>query len=242
MQLLDLGRKGYQETFELQKRLLEDRVQDRIPDTLILVEHPPIYTVGKAMSATGPYPSAVHVPELGPVPVLAVDRGGKMTYHGPGQIVGYPIFHLAHKDIRRFLKDMEKVMAAAVASVGLTGRPCPENLELEPGQLETGLWVGDHKIGSIGIHVRHWVSYHGFALNVCPDMRYFQAIEPCGFKGDVLSSVAYEKELTNEAGLALMEPLKAELAKDFAELSAYYAQIKANAGTGAGANAQTASL
>ena len=239
MQLLDIGRKGYQETFELQKKLLEDRIQDRIPDTLILVEHPPIYTVGKAMGAANAHPAVVHVPELGPVPVLTVDRGGKMTYHGPGQIVGYPIFQLTHKDIRRFLKDMEKVLAAAVASVGLTGRPCPENLELEPGQLETGLWVGDHKIGSIGIHVRHWVSYHGFALNVCPDMRYFQAIEPCGFKGDVLSSVAYEKELSNEAGLALMGPLKAELAKDFGKLSAYYGQIKA---ASAAASAQTASL
>jgi lipoate-protein ligase B len=226
MKLLDLGRRGYAETLEIQKQTLEDRVQGRCEDTLIIVEHPPVYTVGRAMSKTTTLPAAVHVPELGPVPVVAVDRGGKMTYHGPGQIVAYPIFHLAHKDVRRFLKDLEKVMSTAVQAVGLPGRPTPESLELEPGQLETGLWVGDHKIGSIGVHIRHWVGYHGIALNVYPDMRYFQAIEPCGFKGDVLSSVLLEKKLPVTAGPALYDEVKAEIIKGFGELAVYYADVR----------------
>jgi lipoate-protein ligase B len=211
---------------EIQKKTLEERVQGSCEDTLIIVEHPPVYTVGRAMSKTTPLPAAVHVPELGPVPVVAVDRGGKMTYHGPGQIVAYPIFHLAHKDVRRFLKDLEKVMAAAVLAVGLPGRPTPETLELEPGQLETGLWVGDHKVGSIGVHIKHWVSYHGIALNVHPDMRYFQAIEPCGFKGDVLSSVLLEKGLAPDAGPALYDEVKAHIVSGFTELAAYYAEVR----------------
>ncbi len=225
MELIDLGRRGYAEALEIQKKVLEARIQDQCPDTLIIVEHPPVYTVGRAMSKTTVLPATVHVPELGPVPVVAVDRGGKMTYHGPGQIVAYPIFRLAHRDVRRFLKDLEKVMVASVQAVGLPGRPTPETLALEPGQLETGLWVGDRKLGSIGVHIKHWVAYHGVALNVHPDMRYFQAIEPCGFKGDVLSSVLAEKSLPEAEGPALLETVKAELIKGFEKLAAYYVEL-----------------
>lgn len=229
MELIDLGRCGYQEALELQKQILEERVQDKRPDTLILVEHPPIYTVGRAMSVSGEYPAAVPVAgELSSVPVVAVDRGGKMTWHGPGQITGYPIFKLVHKDVRRYLRDMEKVIAKTVNGLGLAGRPTPETLELEPGQLETGLWVGDHKVASIGVHIKHWVSYHGFALNVYPDLRYFQAIEPCGFKGDVMSSLLLEKGLTPEEGPELMAEVKRELSLGFAKLAKYYKELAAD--------------
>jgi lipoate-protein ligase B len=227
MEVIDLGRCGYQEALELQKKILEERVQEKRPDTLILVEHQPIYTVGRAMSQSQNYPSSVTVPGLGEVPVVAVDRGGKMTWHGPGQITGYPIFHLAHRDIRRYLRDMEKVMAKAVAAVGLTGRPTPESLELEPGQLETGLWIGDHKVASIGVHIKHWVSYHGFALNVHPDMRYFNAIEPCGFKGDVMSSLLLEMGVDAAVGPVLMNDTKAALVEGFQKLANYYKDVTA---------------
>ncbi len=234
MELLDLGRKGYLETLEIQKKVLEERIAGRIPDTLILVEHSPIYTVGRAMSKTQEYPQSIVVPDVETVPVLAVDRGGKMTWHGPGQVVGYPIFKLAHKDVRRYLRDIEKVLCASVQMLGLPGRPTPENLELEAGQLETGLWVGDRKIGSIGIHVKQWVSYHGFALNVHPDLRYFSAIEPCGFRGNIMSSVVdrlgAEASVdpaadTAHAKAELFARTKDILTSAFQELADYYEEV-----------------
>lgn len=230
MQVLDLGRKGYQETLELQKKLLDQRIQGLIEDALILVEHQPVYTAGRALVKEGSAPASVVVPELGSLPVIAVERGGKMTFHGPGQLVGYPIFSLSQRDIRQFLRDLERILITVVGRLGLSARPCPENLELEAGQLDTGVWVGDSKIGSIGIAVRHWTSYHGFALNIAPDLRYFQAIEPCGFDGHVISSIAQEKELSKEAALALTESIKLDLIGRFTELSRHYSQSQQSAG------------
>lgn len=241
MQLIDLGRRGYQEALEIQKECLEKRIAGEIPDTLILVEHTPIYTAGRAQTKEGSAPASVVVPEVGPVPVVAVERGGKMTYHGPGQLVGYPVFALTHRDIRQFLRDIERILIATVGKVGLSARPCPETLELEAGQLDTGVWVGDFKIGSIGIAVRQWVSFHGFALNVAPELKYFQAIEPCGFDGHIISSIARERELNESAALDLMPLIKGELVSKFTDLSARYEQLaKSTAESSAGAGADFA--
>lgn len=186
MKILDLGVKDYTEVWNLQKDLLEKRISNQIDDTLILVEHSPIYTVGRG--------SRVHDTSLAGVPVVEIERGGKMTFHGPGQLVGYPIFRLDHRDLRRYLRNLEQTLVCVVKRVaGLQARPSPESLVLEPDQLQTGVWIGDRKIASIGIAVRHWVAYHGFALNISTDLKYFQAIEPCGFHGSVMTSV--EREL-----------------------------------------------
>src|SRR4051812_442138 len=111
MQVLDLGVKSYSETWELQKQLLEQRARGEIEDTLILVEHPPVFTMGRS-GAEGP--SEIKVRRLGNVPVVAVERGGKITFHGPGQLVGYPIFALPHHDLRRYLRDLERLLMSTL--------------------------------------------------------------------------------------------------------------------------------
>lgn len=230
MDVLDLGRKSYQETWELQKQLVESRAQGLIPDTLVLVEHEPVYTVGRAgVTASADTPSAVeHAPseikvrKLGVVPVVEVERGGKLTYHGPGQLVGYPIFALPHRDLRRYLRDMERILMSALQEqTMLPARPCPETLLLDPGQLQTGVWIRDKKIASIGIAVRKWVAYHGFALNLSTDLRYFEAVEPCGFAGSIMTTVA-EKMGADVNIVAISANLRRSIIEKFAALSEDY--------------------
>ncbi|MGP8078076.1 MAG: lipoyl(octanoyl) transferase LipB [Thermoplasmata archaeon] len=176
--VVDWGRREYSASLEAMRGLVRDRRAGRIEDTLVLVEHPPVVTVGVegddgAAAASG-------------LPVVSVERGGKATYHGPGQQVGYPIVDIdrRNRDVRRFVRDVESLVARTVAPLGIVaghvaGRP--------------GVWVdGRRKIGSIGIAVDHWVSFHGFALNVDPDLAAFERFHPCGFDGSVMTSVARE--------------------------------------------------
>lgn len=195
MDLLDLGRQDYRAVWDLQKELVEKRVDGRIPNTLILVEHDPVYTVGRAWHAgrAGMPQEYLDVRALGRVPVHQIERGGKLTYHGPGQIVGYPIVSIPGHDLRKYLRELELAIIDAIADeTGLSAAGQPKDLPLEPGQLYTGVWIGNRKVASIGVAVRHWVGYHGFALNVSTDLRYFQAVNPCGFSGDVMTTL--EKE------------------------------------------------
>lgn len=234
MDVLDLGRKTYQEAWELQKQLVDKRAAGEIADTLLLVEHEPVYTVGRAgMSAPGDdtvsaaqhAPAEIKVRKLGAVPVVEVERGGKLTYHGPGQLVGYPIFSLQHHDLRRYLRDLERILMSALnEETMLPARPCPETLLLEPGQLQTGVWIRDRKLASIGIAVRKWVSYHGFALNVSTDLRYFEAVEPCGFNGSIMTTVA--EQMGKDADMAVIcENLKKSVIAKFTELSKSYGEF-----------------
>jgi lipoyl(octanoyl) transferase len=228
MQVLDLGLKSYSETWELQKELVQKRADGLIEDTLILVEHYPVYTVGRAgmgsldeeASAAQHAPQSIKVRKLGEVPVVEIERGGKLTFHGPGQLVGYPIFALPHHNLRTYLRDLERVLMTVLAEETLLpARPCPETLLLEPGQLQTGVWIRDKKIASIGIAVKRWVSYHGFALNLSTDLRYFEAIEPCGFSGSIMTSLA--REMGPDANISnLTSNIKRELVGRFSELSA----------------------
>jgi lipoate-protein ligase B len=204
MKILDLGRKNYLETYEIQKQLLQERILDKIEDTLILVEHDPVYTVGRSGfssdSNNGMPLKTIFVPSLKKeVDLVQIERGGKITFHGPGQIVGYPIFKMQAHDIRRFLSMIEQkvidaihIVAKNFSILGLKANRYPESLELEPGQLQTGVWIRNKKIASIGIAVKHWVSFHGFALNVVTDLRYFQAIDPCGFSGEIMTNLKQE--------------------------------------------------
>lgn len=233
MQVLDLGLKSYQETWELQKQLMEKRADGQIEDTLILVEHLPVYTVGRAGVASSDTsresdqalseaPGEIKVRKLGSVKVVEVERGGKLTFHGPGQLVGYPIFSLPHHDLRRYLRDMERIlMSTLTEATALPARPCPESLLLEPGQLQTGVWIRDKKIASIGIAVKRWVTYHGFALNLTTDLRYFEAVEPCGFQGNIMTTVAAELGASAEMN-ELSRHIKCALIAKFGELSASY--------------------
>lgn len=232
MEILDLGRKSYMEAWQLQKQLVEKRALGAIEDTLVFVEHEPVYTVGRAaqgssdqVSEEAVNTSMIDVRKLGQVPVIEVERGGKLTFHGPGQIVGYPIFYLPNHDLRSYLREMERILMSVVSEQALlTVKPCPETLFLEPGQLQTGVWIRDRKLASIGIAVRKWVSFHGFALNVATDLRYFEAIEPCGFNGSVMTTL--EKELGGVGDMrVLMSNLKKALAEKFIELSKSYSMI-----------------
>ncbi len=222
MKILDLcsvsGAKDYESTWALQKELVEARARDEIEDTLILVEHDPVYTMGRSSSETT---KSIRVAGLGDVPVVAVERGGKLTFHGPGQLVGYPIFKLTHRDLRRYLRDIEgALMSALREEAELPAKPCPENLSLEPGQLGTGVWIRDRKIASIGIAVKHWVSYHGFALNLSTDLRYFMAVNPCGFSGDVMTSVSVENRASDSP------KVKSRIVRNFENISAALKRIE----------------
>ena len=172
--LLDLGLRDYIEVWRLQRKLVELRAKKAIPDTLILVEHPHVFTVGKAVA--GEAPAAIEG-----VPVFKIERGGQWTYHGLGQLVGYPILDLdaRQRDIHVFLRSIEETLIRALAKFGIAGER----------QEQTGVWVRDKKIASIGAAIRNWVSFHGFALNVNTDLNYFQKISPCGFPGSTMTSM-----------------------------------------------------
>jgi lipoyl(octanoyl) transferase len=172
-----LGTVAYAAALEMQEAMVHARMRDRIGDTLLILEHPHVYTLGRG--ADERYLLARR-PE---VPVYRVSRGGQVTYHGPGQLVGYPILKLEGRarDVHRYLRMLEDVMIEALARRGVTSAR---------RQGLTGVWVGATKIGSIGVGIRRWVTLHGFALNVCCDLSLFEAIVPCGITGCVMTSVA----------------------------------------------------
>ncbi len=175
----DAGRLPYAEALALQKDTVRRRVAKEIPDTLILVEHPPVITMGKMAKQE-------HiVARRDDVEVVTTPRGGDVTYHGPGQIVGYPIVDLTaiNLDLKKYLEGLEEVMIRAVAPYGITaGRTAGM----------TGAWVGNRKIGAIGVRVEKWVTSHGFALNANTDLSGFDLIIPCGLQGKGVTSIARE--------------------------------------------------
>ncbi|MGQ9532490.1 MAG: lipoyl(octanoyl) transferase LipB, partial [Desulfotomaculales bacterium] len=178
------GRREYAATWRLQERLRRLRRAGKIPDTLVLVEHPHVYTIGRA-GGWEYLLVAREVLEARGVPVLEVDRGGSITYHGPGQLAGYPILDLRRHgfDVHRLLRRYESAISHALARFGVSARTMPGY---------TGVWVGAAKIAAIGVGVREGVTMHGFALNVDPDLAYFDLIVPCGLRGRSVTSLARE--------------------------------------------------
>ena len=179
-----LGRVAYREAFERQERLVEARVASpqETSDTLLLLEHDPVYTIGRTSDR-----SSLLAPERLPHPVETVNRGGQATYHGPGQLVGYPVLDLGRRgrDLHRYLRFLEETLVATLAAYGVRG---------ERREGLTGVWVGARKIASIGVGVRRWVSMHGFAINVAGGdaLAPFRAITPCGLAGVEMTSVSTE--------------------------------------------------
>ncbi len=171
-----LGRVGYLDAVALQKDLVRRRIAGEIPDTLLLLEHPPVYTLGKVAKRE-------HILNAGDAEVIECDRGGDVTFHGPGQLVGYPIVDLnaLKRDVKWYLEQLEEVMIRVAASYGTTASRLPPY---------TGAWVGDTKLGAIGVRVGRWVTSHGFALNVNTDLSYFARIVPCGIQGKGVTSIA----------------------------------------------------
>jgi lipoyl(octanoyl) transferase len=180
--LLDLGLTPFAEAWELQKRIWQLRVEGRIPDTLILVEHPAVITLGKSGKAGNLLVSEDELKARG-IELFRIERGGDITWHGPGQLVGYPLFFIpaAIAGVRAFVTRVEESLIRALAASGIqAGR--------KPGL--TGVWVSEEKVAALGIAVRKRVSFHGFALNVNPDMTGFQLINPCGIRDKGVTSLA----------------------------------------------------
>lgn len=182
MESVWLGCVEYGRSLDLQLSTLRRRAEEEIPDTLLLLTHPHVYTFGRAGN-----PANLLVPPealaLEGIPVERVGRGGDVTYHGPGQLVGYPIVHLAHPDVHRFVRSIEAALIEALACFGV---------EAERIDGLTGVWVGERKIASIGVGVKRWVTYHGFALNVSTDLSYFDRIHLCGLHGRKATSIREE--------------------------------------------------
>jgi lipoyl(octanoyl) transferase len=172
-----LGRVEYREAVALQERLRAHVQEGELPDLLLLLEHPPVYTLGRR-SEPGDLP--VRPPGID---VVHTERGGKLTYHGPGQLVGYPIMHVAN--VREFVRTMETALVAALVDTGVPA-------ETREGREYTGVWVGGRKIASIGIHVSRRVSMHGFAVNVDNDLAPFEWVVACGLPGVRMTSLQAE--------------------------------------------------
>ena len=210
--LVDLGTVPYQTAWALQRRLVEARHEGVISDVVLLLEHPHTYTIGRRGDENEVLASPEHLASLGAT-VIEVDRGGLATYHGPGQLVGYPILDLRprDRDARRYLRDLEAALINALRETGIPAQRVPQ---------KTGVWIADRKIASIGVRFSRWISSHGFALNVTTDLSYFSHIVPCGMPAVTMTSVARETSLAQEAGAADMALLRARVAHHLAQVFA----------------------
>jgi lipoyl(octanoyl) transferase len=179
--LEQLGLVGYEDGLRLQKELVGGRKAGIIPDTLLLLEHPHVYTLGRNAKKENLLISAEQLAARG-AQVFEIDRGGDVTYHGPGQLVGYPIIDLAEhrRDIAWYMRCLEEVLIEVARDYGIQG-----------GRLAgaPGVWVGNDKLGAMGVHISRWVTSHGFAFNVNTDLHYFDWIVPCGLRDRGVTSL-----------------------------------------------------
>ena len=174
LNIIDLGLTEYQRALQIQKTLVKERLDNSTPDTLLLVEHPHVVTLGKQTSPNDVLDNSI--------PIVKVDRGGSATYHGPGQLVGYIIMDLKSKGISVpvLISKIHEIIILTLDELDITAKR-EEN--------DTGVWIGQKKIASIGLSVRNWITYHGFSLNVNTDLDRFNAIRPCGYDSQVMTSV-----------------------------------------------------
>lgn len=201
--LMTLGRMGYQQAWEAQLQVCQE-VQEGAPDTLILVEHPPVMTLGAAFQPENLlHPREWY--EARGIEVVPTDRGGDVTCHNPGQLVLYPIYNVANhgRDLHLWMRQLEEAMIQVCGSLGLeAGRKPPH----------TGCWLGDLKVASIGVKVKRWVSIHGIALNCCNDLSLFDLIVPCGIPGRPMTSLSMA--LGREVAVREAAPLSIEAFSD----------------------------
>lgn len=199
------GETPYDESTQKQLELLKLRIEDKIEDTWIFCTHPPLVTLGRATQASDLIDWKGEIHES--------SRGGRATYHGPSQLVVYPIVKIANRDVLKFLETLEQVTIEVLKTFSITARNSrTENQHENAKQILTGVWVQNRKIASIGIAVKKWVSYHGLALNVDEDPLAFTGIYPCGFQTEVMTSI--EKELGSRVEKKLVtEAFQKALAK-----------------------------
>lgn len=196
----NLGAMKYSEALELQRQVARDRISGAIPeDVLLLVEHPPVVTLGRSSKEKNLISSPAFLAAKG-VELFEVERGGDVTFHGPGQLVGYPVIDLKRhrQDLHWFLRQVEEALIRTLGRYGIPG-------ERSTGY--TGVWTQGRKIASIGVHARDWVTWHGFALNVVTDLSFFDFIIPCGIQDVEMTSIAKEMRLRGDA---VPDPLSVE--------------------------------
>lgn len=203
-----LGITGYQQAWDLQKAAFQMRLNNTINDSLFLLEHPHTYTLGKVADKNNLTGSPEYLKDNG-ISVFEIDRGGDVTYHGPGQIVGYPIISLSqwHQDAHLYLRTLEEVIIMTLQDYGLqSGRI--------PGL--TGVWIEERKIAAIGIKISRWITMHGFAFNINTDLNMFGGIVPCGIRDKAVTSL--KEELKREVDI---EEVKDRLLNNFASAFSY---------------------
>jgi len=200
-----LGLVGYSDAYQLQRKLLSYRWDRKIADTLLLMEHPPTFTIGKSGKLENVLVSQEELAEEG-ISVFFTDRGGDVTYHGPGQLVCYPIIDLRErgKDIRKYVHDLEEVILRTVSSF---------SIDAVRDESHAGVWVNDEGLATIGIRVRKWITMHGFAINVKPKLEHFSFINPCGFCNRKATSIF--KLLSKDVP---MEAVTERLVRHFSEV------------------------
>jgi lipoyl(octanoyl) transferase len=194
-----LGRMTFAEALALQEKLVAERREDHsLGDELLLLEHEPVYTIGRTPDQSS-LRDAGHLPH----PLFPINRGGQATYHGPGQLIGYPIIDLRScgQDLHRYLRWLEDLLVETLATAGIAATT-------RAGL--TGVWVGNRKIASIGVGVRRWITMHGFALNVCGDLSPFDQIVPCGIANITMTSI--EKETGRESSVVEVAALVEKIA------------------------------
>lgn len=207
MEILDLGVRSYAEVLSFQRALAADRISGALPhDVLLLVEHPPVVTLGRREKDNKLPVGARFLASRG-IELFEVERGGGVTFHGPGQLVGYPIFDLRghREDLHWYLRTLEEALIRGLAAF---------DIPAERNDGFTGVWTRGRKIASIGVHARSWVTWHGFALNVTTDLTYFDLMTPCGIDGVVMTSIAKE----NPGADATVDTVAPKIAGAFAEL------------------------
>ncbi|MCE9613693.1 MAG: lipoyl(octanoyl) transferase LipB [Lentisphaerae bacterium] len=201
LNVMDLGRQPYRPVLELQERLVAERVRGEIPDTLVLVEHEPVYTMGRRATEEHILATPEQLQRLG-IDVVQTGRGGDVTYHGPGQLVGYPILHLGERGggVVRYVSQLEQAILATLAGLGVTAGT---------DAINRGVWVGRHKIAAIGVRVTRLVSQHGFALNVNTNLAHYAGIVPCGLHDRGVTSLHLLRDAVT------LEAVKAGFVKAF---------------------------
>jgi lipoic acid synthetase len=177
-----LGLMEYQEAYKLQRALQRQRVEGKISDVLLLLEHPPTITIGKSGTLDNILVSGDKLSQQG-ISLFFIDRGGDVTYHGPGQLVGYPIVDLKQreKDLHCYIKNLEEVILRTLKDFSING---------DRDERHPGVWINEEEIAAIGLSVRKWVSMHGFALNINTDLEHFSFINPCGFSNRRATSMS----------------------------------------------------
>jgi lipoyl(octanoyl) transferase len=202
----DLGNIDYKEAWDLQREVFELRYKNKIPDVFFLLEHPNTYTFGKTADKKNLVGTEEYL-STNKISVYDIDRGGDITYHGPGQIVGYPIINLEywHKDTHKYLRALEEIIIQTCSEYGITG---------ERNSKYTGVWIGGRKIAAIGIKVSRWITMHGFAFNINTDLSLFNGIIPCGINDKDVTSLQRETGILQDIS-KVKEILREKFIKEF---------------------------